>query len=255
MVDSKVARPSTEDSWRAARSLPSFYALAAANLFPIVGLTFLGWRGESLIALYLLEAIVVYLITARMLAVVAAQRELQLVGRFLVRSGLGLLMMGFFSAFMLGQSTLWASKGHPADVPGAIFSESGILLSAVAMIASHAISYFKDFIGRKEYDRLPWKAIEARMHAIFFGMFIAMLGAPVLAFFRSPAPFAAVLVIVKTLVALSAFVTERARGGDGSVSLTADYATPTTACPHCGKPLRTNRAKQCFHCGADWHTK
>jgi hypothetical protein len=24
-------------------------------------------------------------------------------------------------------------------------------------------------------------------------------------------------------------------------------------CPHCGKPLRSNQAKQCFDCGADWH--
>jgi hypothetical protein len=24
-------------------------------------------------------------------------------------------------------------------------------------------------------------------------------------------------------------------------------------CPHCGKPLRTEHAKQCFGCGADWH--
>lgn len=24
-------------------------------------------------------------------------------------------------------------------------------------------------------------------------------------------------------------------------------------CPFCGKPLRTNLAKQCFECGKDWH--
>lgn len=24
-------------------------------------------------------------------------------------------------------------------------------------------------------------------------------------------------------------------------------------CPQCGKPLRSNQAKQCFECGADWH--
>jgi hypothetical protein len=24
-------------------------------------------------------------------------------------------------------------------------------------------------------------------------------------------------------------------------------------CPHCGQPLRTRSAKQCFRCGADWH--
>ncbi len=27
----------------------------------------------------------------------------------------------------------------------------------------------------------------------------------------------------------------------------------TTPCPHCGKPLATKLAKQCLHCGADWH--
>lgn len=27
----------------------------------------------------------------------------------------------------------------------------------------------------------------------------------------------------------------------------------TTPCPHCGAPLATNRAKQCFVCGMDWH--
>ena len=24
-------------------------------------------------------------------------------------------------------------------------------------------------------------------------------------------------------------------------------------CPECGNPLRTEKAKQCIHCGADWH--
>ncbi len=26
-----------------------------------------------------------------------------------------------------------------------------------------------------------------------------------------------------------------------------------TPCPYCGKCLRTDKAKQCFHCGMDWH--
>jgi hypothetical protein len=26
-----------------------------------------------------------------------------------------------------------------------------------------------------------------------------------------------------------------------------------TPCPHCGQPLRTDKAKQCFNCGSDWH--
>ena len=28
---------------------------------------------------------------------------------------------------------------------------------------------------------------------------------------------------------------------------------PTVLCPQCGFPLRSEKAKQCFQCGADWH--
>src|SRR3954451_22770763 len=28
---------------------------------------------------------------------------------------------------------------------------------------------------------------------------------------------------------------------------------PGGPCPHCGVPLRTDRARQCFACGMDWH--
>lgn len=30
---------------------------------------------------------------------------------------------------------------------------------------------------------------------------------------------------------------------------------PGPPCPLCGEPLRTSRAQQCPHCGADWHGK
>ncbi len=32
---------------------------------------------------------------------------------------------------------------------------------------------------------------------------------------------------------------------------TAEQSNPP--CPHCKSKLRTKLAKQCFHCGADWH--
>jgi hypothetical protein len=31
------------------------------------------------------------------------------------------------------------------------------------------------------------------------------------------------------------------------------YKQEQTLCPWCGKPLRTNEAKQCRFCGKDWH--
>jgi hypothetical protein len=32
-----------------------------------------------------------------------------------------------------------------------------------------------------------------------------------------------------------------------------DYPKPAAPCPQCGKPLKTDLAKQCSACGADWH--
>jgi hypothetical protein len=40
-----------------------------------------------------------------------------------------------------------------------------------------------------------------------------------------------------------------------SVSLGYAFVPPISSveCPSCGTPLRTELAKQCFHCGHDWH--
>jgi hypothetical protein len=39
---------------------------------------------------------------------------------------------------------------------------------------------------------------------------------------------------------------------DGHPKL-AKPTPPNPPCPHCGRPLRTPRAQQCFFCKADWH--
>jgi hypothetical protein len=40
------------------------------------------------------------------------------------------------------------------------------------------------------------------------------------------------------------------RALDGGQSKTHRTQMP---CPHCGQPLRTEKARQCFNCGSDWH--
>ena len=243
-VKPSVAKRNAGESWQTASWLTSFYQLAGANLFPLVGLGFLGWRGESLILLYFLESIVVYLVTAKMLAVVAALRDLQLVAGYLVRYGLGLIFIAVLWFGIFGEFV-----GRFDDV----LAERGLLPSAAILVASHIISYYTDFIGRKEYERLRWQTIEARMLAMYFVMFVVPLIMIGLFFLHSPAIVVAVIVIVKTLIALDAFATERTRSGEDGELSPADYVAPTATCPHCGKPLRTNLAKQCYHCGADWH--
>jgi len=33
----------------------------------------------------------------------------------------------------------------------------------------------------------------------------------------------------------------------------AGFVEETAPCPYCGKPLKTDRARQCQHCLMDWH--
>jgi len=37
------------------------------------------------------------------------------------------------------------------------------------------------------------------------------------------------------------------------LDMPAEHRKTTRPCPSCGEPLRTELAKQCFKCGADWH--
>ena len=219
-----------------------YCAVAFANLVPLAGLLFLGWQGETVIVLYFVEAAIIYVLTARMLAVVAGLRGLNLLPGYLLRYGLGLLMMG----------AIWyALAGIDARVLRGIFAAPGLWIGVAGMLTGHLLSYFMDFIGRKEYENLAWKSIEARMLAVYATLFLLVLFFGwVLAIFGSPRLVAAALVIGKTFVALSQHSRERARGAAGAAP---EYAASTAACPKCGKPLRTNMAKQCYHCGADWH--
>jgi hypothetical protein len=231
------------DAWRAARRMPNFYALAIANLYPLAGLALLGWRADKLVLFYMLESIVVYLLTAKMLGFVSEQRDLRIVRRFMTSGALGIFMMGVF----------WAFVFRATDV-GAILAMPDFAWSVLYMAAIHVFSYYRDFIGQKEYERLPVNAIEARWGGMFFGVLVVMLVAPLLFLLHSPGPFAGTLVIVKTAVALSGFVEERARA-QGSEATSIAYTRPTATCPRCGGTLRTNEAKQCYHCGADWHAQ
>jgi len=235
-----------QEAWRGARTSPSFYALVAANLLPLIGIAFLHWRADAAILFYLVECTVAALVAAKMLAFVAEDRDLpeDLSRGFLIIAGLCIIGMGAFWGYIFG----WF-KYTRVDASSIL----AFVLSVAFMAAAHAYLYLHNFIGRKEYERTPVKAIQARWWGgAFAGTFVAGLVFPLLMLFGSPTPFIVVLIAVKTLVAISGFLEDRARA-EGSTATSITYTPPTATCPRCHQLLRTDNAKQCFHCGADWH--
>lgn len=233
----------TVSKWDYARNRPSLYALIAANLLPLVGLAFLGSSGESILALYFFEAVVIYLTTALMLARVAAEENRPLVGSYLFRYGLGLVLM----------AAVWMGMFGSRFQTSSLLSDHGLHLSAIAILIWHAFSYVHDFVGGREYSRLPWKIVEGRMLAVYLVLFTVPLALILFAFWMPPTLVAAVLVLVKTYVAAGAYAAERARAIEHGDELERSVDHPIASCPNCGKPLRTAQAKQCPHCFASWH--
>jgi hypothetical protein len=46
-----------------------------------------------------------------------------------------------------------------------------------------------------------------------------------------------------------------AKGAVDALIVAIEFRVPENGppCPQCGRKLRTAKAQQCFHCGADWH--
>lgn len=237
---SNAARAIAAGKWGYAFSRPGLYALAAANLLPLVGLAFFGWSGEAIVALYFFEAVVIYLITARMLALAGSSQNRPLLGGYLFRYGVGIALMAAIWMGMFGQR-----------FQVSVLYDRGLLLSAGALLAAHVYSYMADFAGTREYERLSWKLVEGRMLAVYLVLFTVPLVLGVFFFLVPPAVVAAVLVVIKTYVAVGAYAAERARAIEDPQH--PGNGLPMMACPHCGKPLRTARAKQCPHCLKSWH--
>ena len=190
------------------------FVLALANLSPLAGLFLLGWRGESVLLLYAFEAVVVFFVTARMLAVVDEARGEYLAMPFMAYYIWGLLLCG----------AIWAGY-FSMSMPGLrdALTDPGVWCAAAGLLVSHLFTYLADFIGRREYEQMPPERITAQMKAMYF----YALGVPFFfteLLFLPPKLLAAVLVVAKTAQSLHAYGKDRAAGaatgkwGQGPIS-------------------------------------
>jgi hypothetical protein len=206
---------SARRNWQAVVRLPTVYVLIVANLYPLAGLLFLGWRPGSLMVLYIAEAIVVYLYTAVMLAIIGGERASLGLPKFLLGAGIAIALMTFLS---LAGSMAADPSTDPEHRPGRlddwlaeILSDPEILISGALLFFSHTVSFFVDFLGRGEYKRLDWESVASRMRPTFLTLFLTPFGLGAFAYFRSPVAFAGFVVLLKTCIDLAEYALERSR--------------------------------------------
>ncbi|RJO62540.1 MAG: hypothetical protein C4542_03370 [Dehalococcoidia bacterium] len=174
---------------RASLLKPSVLALCAANLYPLVGVLFLGWNAFYLLLLFWMENIVIGFYTViKMLLVPRVKSggvaKLAMVSFFCIHYGMFTLVHGIFVITVFGAGfgeqgteTLW-QRIVSYQLPWAV----------LALLASHGVSLFLNYIQRGEYKlstlnevmQQPYsRVVILHLTIIFGGFFVAMLGSPV----------------------------------------------------------------------------
>ena len=202
----RATQPETGTS-KVTSGITSGIFLVAANLIPLLGAVLWGWNILELVALYWAENLVIGAFT--ILRLYSAGREVgwttkALLARttlssfFAFHYGIFCLVHGVFVFSLLDGNKQISS---PADVI-ALFTGS-LFWAFTALVASHAFSFFRNFLGKGEYRDAslpgqmfaPYPRLVVLHIAIIFGAFaIQLAGEPVL--------LLAILVIGKTLLDL-----------------------------------------------------
>ncbi len=132
-------------------SSPSSLVLIIANLIPVAGMVFLDWHLSDVMVLYWAESAVIGFFNLCKIIVVGHWAAL-LAGPFFVGHFGGFMAIHFLFIYMLfikGPDGGNGSGGELAEV-----AQLFIILwpALAALFFSHAFSFFKNFLGRKEYQ-------------------------------------------------------------------------------------------------------
>lgn len=128
----------------------STQALIIANLVPIAGMVFLGWKLSDVMVLYWAESAVIGFFNLCKIAVIGRWMAL-LAGPFFIGHFGGFMSVHFlfiYTLFVNGAQGGNLSDGELADVAQLFVN---LWPALAALFVSHAFSFFKNFMGRHEY--------------------------------------------------------------------------------------------------------
>jgi hypothetical protein len=208
--------PSTVDSLGEtvvrSRSLGSMLALVAANLVPLFGVLFGGWKLNEVMVLFWAESAVIGFYTLLKMAVVGRWWAL-FAGVFFAGHFGGFMSMHFLFIYEL---FVRGSNARGAD-PGALEALTHVFTplwpALLALFVSHGISFVLNFLGRCEYRHTT----VARLMAAPYGRIVVMqvtliLGGWVVMLLKDPLSALVLLIALKVAADLRAHYGERRAG-------------------------------------------
>ena len=166
--------------------------LVAANLVPLAGVAFWGWQVQQVVFVYWMENLVIGGFNVLRILAIEAKPEDEAPGKYPVASKL--FLAAFFTlhygGFCLGHGLFLAvffgktSGGGAFETVGGMLArmlhEPVVVAALVALLVSHGWSYFRNYLGRGEYQRVdasammsaPYKRIVVTHIFIILGGFL-----------------------------------------------------------------------------------
>ena len=198
---------------------PSVWALIAAHLFALFGIVVLRWDIFTAVILFWAETIIVYLLAIIKMAVCALYRRREnehkphnaigvMILYFLSYSAVSLVVLAGIAPKNITSPFIPERNFLPLSIVALALRQSAIGILAFA--GSHILSFFANFIRRREYARAKLAKMIALPHTRSGAGIVALLiGASVAYTLHSTIPLLPAI-IVKLLLDASAHIHEHA---------------------------------------------
>jgi hypothetical protein len=191
---------------------PSTLALIIANLVPLAGAAFLGWDMGDVMVLYWAESAVIGIFNVAKIIVIGKYFSLLAAPFFLGHFG------AFMSVHFLFIYGLFI-KG-PQDTSASSLAEvtqyfSGIWLALAALFISHGLSFFINFLGRKEYlgRTVNYQMSEPYKRIVFMHL-VLIFGGGLTLVLGQAAPVLIVVIAAKIWFDIKAHLKQHQKGSD-----------------------------------------
>jgi hypothetical protein len=194
---------------------PSVATLLIANVLPLFGVLFLGWKIFPLLVLFWLENVIVGVFNVFKMLVASPTSPGQWVAKlgmipfFCFHYGMFTLVHGIFVFVMFG-GILMDSPDFPTPaVVAQVFGDFQIGWAALALFISHLVSFIFNYIGKGEYKQSKVNDLMAQPYGrvvilhvtiILGGFLIGMFGSPIFALI--------LLLVLKTVIDIQAHLRE-----------------------------------------------
>lgn len=198
--------------------MPSAVVLVVANLIPLGAVAWLGWSAFAVLALYWAESLfvgavnVLKLILSRAPANAGICEKALAIAMFVLCYGLFWILHGFVVFGLFGN---WPDVDRGPDYAvllRRVFIEEKAVVPAALLLASHGLSFIRNFVLLGERDRAPVRDLIAAPFARVALLHVTIfMGAGLLLVMRNPVAGVLALVVLKTALDLHAHLRERRR--------------------------------------------